>query len=87
VRASAVVTGLARRSHLHTLVRLAQVATLGVAGVLPHAQDLVRELGPLLRRDQSEGVDTLAARQAGDLNAPLAGAFALGQLGIPVTCY
>jgi hypothetical protein len=31
----------ARRSHRHTLVRLAQVATLGVAGVLPHAQDLL----------------------------------------------
>ncbi|HKO25629.1 MAG TPA: hypothetical protein VJY65_12940, partial [Chloroflexota bacterium] len=77
----------ARRNHLHTLVWLAQVAALGVAGVLPHTQDLVRVLGKLLRRDQSEGVDTLAARQSGDLNALLAGAFVLGQLGIPVTWY
>jgi hypothetical protein len=77
----------ARRSHLHTLVRLAQVAALGVVGVLPRAQDLVRVLGQLRRRDQSEGLDTLAARQLGDLNALLAGAFALGQLGIPVTWY
>jgi hypothetical protein len=49
--------------------------------------DLVWVLGQLLRRDRSEGVDTLAARQSGDLNALLAGAFVLGQLGIPVTCY
>jgi hypothetical protein len=76
----------ARRSHLHTLVRLARLAALRVAGVLPHAQDLVWVLGQLLRRDQSEGVDTLAARQIGDLNAPLAGAFKRGPLGIPVTC-
>jgi hypothetical protein len=77
----------ARRSHPHTLVRLAQGTALGVAGVLPRAQDLVRVLGQLLRRDQSEGVDTLAARQSGDLNALLAGAFELGQLGIPAPCY
>jgi hypothetical protein len=50
-------------------------------------QDLVRVLGQRLRRDQSEGLATLAARQSGDLNALLAGAFALGQLVIPVTCY
>jgi hypothetical protein len=76
-----------RRSHLHTLGWLAQVAALGVASVLPHAQYLVWVLGQLLRRDQSEGLDTLAARQFGDLNAPLAGAFKRGPLGIPVTCY